>query len=270
MSLPRTLLGLLDPQPAHGYDLKRAYDQQFGGDKPLAYGQVYAALARMLQNGLVEVAGVEPGEGPDRKRYAITDAGVTELELARDPRAARAVPAEHALHKVVLAVLTGSDPHDLLDTQRAAHLDEMRVLTRRKQDGDLADQLDLRPRPVPPRGGPALAGAHRRPDRGPRLGGGSMTRPARGRRACAKTFGPTPALDGAAIQVQAGEVVAIVGAVRLRQVDAAALPGRHPAARRRPGPVPRLGPHAMSDAERSRSAAPSSASCSSSASSSPS
>jgi DNA-binding PadR family transcriptional regulator len=142
MSLPRTLLGLLDPQPAHGYDLKRSYDQHFGAEKPLAYGQVYAALARMLGNGLIEVAGVEPGEGPERKRYAITDAGVTELRTWLGTPEPPAAYLQSTLYtKVVLALLTGADPRDLLETQRAAHLAEMRTLTRRKQGGDFPTQL---------------------------------------------------------------------------------------------------------------------------------
>ena len=33
-----TLLGLLDRQPSHGYDLKRLYDEFFGRDKPLPFG----------------------------------------------------------------------------------------------------------------------------------------------------------------------------------------------------------------------------------------
>ena len=43
--------------------------------------------------------------------------------------------------KVVLALLTGRDAADLLDVQRAEHLRLMRELTRRKSEGDLADQL---------------------------------------------------------------------------------------------------------------------------------
>jgi DNA-binding PadR family transcriptional regulator len=37
---------------------------------------VYAALAKLLRNGLVTVDGES---GPDRKRYTITEAGVTDL-----------------------------------------------------------------------------------------------------------------------------------------------------------------------------------------------
>ena len=43
----------------------------------------------------------------------------------------------------------------------------MRELTRRKADGDLARPAHLRPRAVPPRGRPALAGADRRAPRRP-------------------------------------------------------------------------------------------------------
>lgn len=33
-------------------------------------------MSRLLKNGLVEVDGIEAGGGPERKRYAITDAGI--------------------------------------------------------------------------------------------------------------------------------------------------------------------------------------------------
>ena len=142
MSLGHTILGLLERQPSHGYDIKRAYDQQFGHDRALPYGQVYATLSRLLKNGLVEVDSVETGEGPERKRYAITGAGVTDVEQWFG----RPEPAEPYLQsalytKVVLALLTGRPAVDVLDTQRAEHLRLMRELTRRKLDGDLADQL---------------------------------------------------------------------------------------------------------------------------------
>src|SRR5215510_7338042 len=64
MSIGQAFLGLLESQPRHGYDLKRAYDEQFTRGRPLHYGQVYATLSRLLKNGLVEVDSVEPGEGP--------------------------------------------------------------------------------------------------------------------------------------------------------------------------------------------------------------
>jgi DNA-binding PadR family transcriptional regulator len=142
MSIGLTLLGLLETGPRHGYDLKRAYDEHFGQDRPLHYGQVYSTLSRLLRDGLVEVDGVEAGEGPERKRYAITSTGVTDVQdwLITPER------PELYLHstlytKVVLALMSGRSAAEVLDVQRASHLETMRGLTRRKIAGDLADQL---------------------------------------------------------------------------------------------------------------------------------
>ncbi|HEX5566551.1 MAG TPA: PadR family transcriptional regulator [Streptomyces sp.] len=142
MSIGHTLLGLLETGPRHGYDLKRAFDERFGHDRPLHYGQVYSTMSRLLRNGLVEVEGVEPGEGPERKRYAITDAGVTDVAdwLGR-PEKPEPYLQSTLYTKVVLALLTGRDAAELLDVQRSEHLRLMRELTRRKKGGDLADQL---------------------------------------------------------------------------------------------------------------------------------
>ncbi|WP_037912771.1 PadR family transcriptional regulator [Actinacidiphila yeochonensis] len=142
MSIGHTLLGLLESGPRHGYDLKRTFDERFGHDRPLAYGQVYSTMARLLRNGLVEVEGIEPGEGPERKRYAITDAGVTDVQdwLSR-PEKPEPYLQTTLYTKVVLSLMSGRSAADLLDTQRSEHLRLMRELTRRKRDGDLADQL---------------------------------------------------------------------------------------------------------------------------------
>src|SRR6202142_3833118 len=80
MSVPLTLLGLLEREPSHGYDLKRDYDAFFGRGKPLPFGQVYATLSRLARDGKVIAAEAEPGAGPDRKRYVITEQGAIEVQ----------------------------------------------------------------------------------------------------------------------------------------------------------------------------------------------
>ncbi|MGC9667286.1 PadR family transcriptional regulator [Planosporangium sp. 12N6] len=142
MSIGQAFLGLLESHPRHGYDLKRAYDERFGQDRPLHYGQVYATLSRLLKNGLVEVDGVEPGDGPERKRYSITAAGITDVERWLTQPEKPDLYLQNALYtKVVIALLTGRGAAEILDTQRAEHLRLMRQLTRRKDSDDLADQL---------------------------------------------------------------------------------------------------------------------------------
>jgi DNA-binding PadR family transcriptional regulator len=85
---------------------------------------------------------VEPGAGPERKRYAITDAGVIDIErwLAQ-PEKPEPYLQSTLYAKVVLALLTGRGANDLLDAQRAEHLRLMRELTARRRDGDIADVL---------------------------------------------------------------------------------------------------------------------------------
>ncbi len=142
MAIGHTLLGLLEAGPRHGYELKREYDERFGQDRPLAYGQVYSTLARLLRDGLIEADGVEPGDGPERKRYAITSAGVTDVgHWLGVPEKPQPYLQSTLFTKVVLALLTGRDATDVLDIQRAEHLRSMRELTRRKLAGDLVDQL---------------------------------------------------------------------------------------------------------------------------------
>ncbi|WP_407550154.1 PadR family transcriptional regulator [Streptomyces sp. Pv4-95] len=142
MSIGHTLLGLLESGPRHGYDLKRAFDEHFGQDRPLHYGQVYSTMSRLLKNGLVEVDAVEAGAGPERKRYAITDAGVTDVaQWLTRPEKPEPYLQSTLYTKIVLALMTGRDAAELLDTQRSEHLRLMRGLTERKRTGDLADQL---------------------------------------------------------------------------------------------------------------------------------
>jgi DNA-binding PadR family transcriptional regulator len=142
MTVPLTLLGLLEREPSHGYDLKRDYDTYFGRERPLPFGQVYATLARLTRDGKVVPGALEPGDGPDRKRYSITPAGKLEFEEWL------ATPVEPEPHlqtvlfsKVVLALMLGRSAQQYLDTQRAAHLQRMRELTEMKRESELVDSL---------------------------------------------------------------------------------------------------------------------------------
>src|SRR2546430_12872509 len=80
MSVPLTLLGLLERGPSHGYDLKRDYDAYFGRGRLLRYSQVYATLSRLARDGKAIPGPVEQGAGPERRRDVITQAGVPEGE----------------------------------------------------------------------------------------------------------------------------------------------------------------------------------------------
>ena len=124
------LLGLLDAEPRHGYELKQAFDRVLSPERPLPFGQVYATLARLERDGRVAVDGVERVDGPDRKRYAITPSGREAVRAwLREPLRPEPHLQADLYVKVVLAILLGHSLDDLLDAQRRAHLDRMRELT---------------------------------------------------------------------------------------------------------------------------------------------
>ena len=105
MSVTHTLLGLIEVQPHHGYDLKRVYDTRFGQDRPLKAGQVYAILGRLERDGFIAVTTTGREGGPDRTTYAVTEQGVTDLDRwFSQPEGPGAYLQPELFAKVVLAL----------------------------------------------------------------------------------------------------------------------------------------------------------------------
>ncbi|CAM5694999.1 hypothetical protein SGLAM104S_10487 [Streptomyces glaucescens] len=114
--------GLLESGPRHGDDLKRAFDES-SAEPAAALRAGLLDDVRLLRNGLVEVDGVEAGGGPERKRYAITEAGITDVaRWLSQPEKPEPYLQSTLYTKVVLALLTGRGAAELLDVQRAEHL----------------------------------------------------------------------------------------------------------------------------------------------------
>lgn len=145
MTVSHVLLGILQEGPAHGYDLKRIHDQRFAGAKPLAYGQVYAALAKLERDGLVEIAEVVRDGGPERTTYAITSPGREALETwVATAEPAGPYAADELVRKVVTAVHLEGGAADLLDLQRETHLVEMRrLLAAQRTTDDITARIVL-------------------------------------------------------------------------------------------------------------------------------
>jgi DNA-binding PadR family transcriptional regulator len=138
------LLGLLEDRPRHGYDLRVSYEERFPSARPLRSGQVYSTLSRLQRDGLVDVAGDEPGNGPDRKVFAITEDGVEVFDTwVTSPEPTDPYLQDALFMKVVLAISSGRSAQALLDAQREQHLASMRELTRRKDGADLSETLRL-------------------------------------------------------------------------------------------------------------------------------
>ncbi|QIG41647.1 PadR family transcriptional regulator [Nocardioides anomalus] len=133
MSAAMVLLGLLGRGPGHGYELKVAHDAWFPAAKPLAFGQVYASLGRLERDGLVETVEVQPGDGPERTVYALTDAGRAALDRwLAEPEQPVSHSADDLVRKTVTALRLGVDHDRFLDGQHRSYVALMRELTRER------------------------------------------------------------------------------------------------------------------------------------------
>jgi DNA-binding PadR family transcriptional regulator len=142
MSVRYGLLGLLRLAPAHGYQLRTDLVDVTGATWPLNIGQVYSTLQRLERDGLIEADDADPADGPERRRYRITQKGISDL----DGWLAEAVPHENGprselVIKVAIAMsVPGTDVRSVLDAQRATTLMVLQQLTKTKRaaDGKLA------------------------------------------------------------------------------------------------------------------------------------
>lgn len=91
-------------RPAHGYAIMKAMAERTGGRMDPHPGTLYRALARLVEDGLVQemAEGPAPSEDERRRYYALTDAGraVAVAEARRmegavaDARVRRLLPGE--------------------------------------------------------------------------------------------------------------------------------------------------------------------------------
>jgi DNA-binding PadR family transcriptional regulator len=126
------LLALLAAEAAHGYQLQAKLALALG---PLAEalnaGQVYVTLGRLERSGLVVAERVGQSDRPDRKVYALCDAGQVRLrEWMDDLTWPKPAPAEFHLKLVAAAAAGLADPVALVDRQRAQLLAELREVQR--------------------------------------------------------------------------------------------------------------------------------------------
>ncbi|MEO3744881.1 PadR family transcriptional regulator [Plantactinospora sp. B5E13] len=78
--MKHVVLGLLATGPAHGYELRRRYDDLFAdAGVEVNIGQIYVTLGRLERDGLVSHTTESGGDRRDRKVYRLTEDGAAEL-----------------------------------------------------------------------------------------------------------------------------------------------------------------------------------------------
>jgi DNA-binding PadR family transcriptional regulator len=88
MNIRTLCLGILSIREASGYEIKKEIEAgRFSYFIEASFGSIYPALTQLLKDGLVSVRAEEKAGRPDKKVYAITEAGRRQLPrwLAAEP-----------------------------------------------------------------------------------------------------------------------------------------------------------------------------------------
>jgi DNA-binding PadR family transcriptional regulator len=122
-------LALLSGEHAHGYELKRALEQEFGSLLPaLNAGQIYTTLARLERDGLV-VGEAVLGDSRGKRLYRLTDAGRMMLaEWLDTPASGRGLKDEFFMKLIVASSAGLARPEKLIESQRREYLQSLRDL----------------------------------------------------------------------------------------------------------------------------------------------
>ncbi|MHB1910615.1 MAG: PadR family transcriptional regulator [Acidimicrobiales bacterium] len=138
--LKYVLLGLLAGRPRHGYELKSVFEDLLAGTWALNVAQIYTALARLDDDGLVACEKVPQEQVPDRKVYSLTPSGQAELaRWAKEPVVgAVSVRDEFVLKIMVATMAEGADPKGLVWAQRDVSLKALADLIRLRDQSELA------------------------------------------------------------------------------------------------------------------------------------
>jgi DNA-binding PadR family transcriptional regulator len=116
------VLTVIGERPTHGFAVSVLTDRdgELGRIWHIPRPAIYRALGRVEAAGLVTPDAIEPGRGPQRTVYSITQAGREAVDswLGTPVRHVRDVRS-HLLMKLALLDRAGRDPVDLLIRQRA-------------------------------------------------------------------------------------------------------------------------------------------------------
>ena len=139
------LLALLAKRPHHGYELKSSFEDLLGGTWLLNIGQVYTALSRLEDDGLIEPTVVAQDLLPDRKVYNLTELGQKELDRwLEEPVVGLVRLREEVFLKIVAQGL--ADPGAalaLITSQRDEYVDASAQIARRRAEPDLPPATGL-------------------------------------------------------------------------------------------------------------------------------
>jgi DNA-binding PadR family transcriptional regulator len=123
-------LALLAKAPAHGYELKQAFEEAFGDVwPPLNFGQIYTTLQRLERDKLVLSREVSQNHRRDKKVYELTPAGHEELrQWLAEPATGPWLKDEFFMKLVMAGLTDATDQAALIERQRRVYMQALHDL----------------------------------------------------------------------------------------------------------------------------------------------
>ncbi len=144
MSVRNALLGLIAQRARHGYELRASFEALIGGEQnwDVKPAQIYTTLARLEEAKLVEEQSIEQSGGPEKRIYAITEAGKAELLNWLTTATESDHQRDEFFLKLMLALAADDiNPHKVIQIQRAALYQTLHAVTAQRSRADPKTEL---------------------------------------------------------------------------------------------------------------------------------
>lgn len=139
MTVRNALLGLLEQKPRHGYELHDAFEAVVGGEQiwDVKPAQIYTTLNRLEKGGLVAQQAAEQDGGPEKRIYAVTDAGRQALQEWFYTPVSSGHQRDEFFLKLMMSLATGeANPRQVIYVQRASLYRDLHDLTVQRGEAD--------------------------------------------------------------------------------------------------------------------------------------
>jgi len=123
--------------------LRSAFESLVGGEEvwDVKPAQIYTTLARLEESGLVRQESVDQDAGPEKRIYAITDAGREQLEQWFETGVEARQRDEFYVKLMLSLEVPIADPYKVIHAQRRKLFQELHDLTTRRNHADPRTEL---------------------------------------------------------------------------------------------------------------------------------
>jgi len=143
LSLKFGVLGLLQEEPLHGYEVKNRFEAMLGGTWDVNIGQIYTTLQRLERDGLIRPVGGRGDRG--KLLYELLPEGQQALnQWLAEPDSGPQQLHEEIYVKLLLATrIANGDLQGLLARQKRTYLQRLRDLNRLEERARRDGRIDL-------------------------------------------------------------------------------------------------------------------------------